>query len=150
MFVEPLGCWRDVRVSVQKTAIDWAHQVRALVDDPRYADVERITLVCDNLNTHDIGSLYEAFDPQEAARLAEKLEIVHTPKHGSWLNMAEVELSVLTRQAFAEPADSQEAVQARCAARASRRNASQTGIAWQFTTADARIKLEYLYPQIKK
>lgn len=150
MFVEPLGCWRDVRVSVQKTAIDWAHQVRALVDDPRYADVERITLVCDNLNTHDIGSLYEAFDPQEAARLAEKLEIVHTPKHGSWLNMAEVELSVLTRQAFAEPADSQEAVQARCAAWASRRNASQTGIAWQFTTADARIKLEYLYPKIKK
>jgi len=149
MFVEPLGCWRDVRVSERKTAIDWAHQVRALVDDRRYARAERITLVCDNLNTHDIGSLYEAFAAPEAARLVEKLQIVLTPKHGSWLNMAEPELSVLTRQAFAEPVDSLHAARARCAAWTAERNASQTGIRWQFTTENARVKLEHLYPKIE-
>jgi len=83
MFTEPLGGWRDVRVSDRRTAIDWAHQVKALVDDPRYADTRRITLVCDNLNTHRVASLYEAFDPEEALRIANKLELIHTPKHGS-------------------------------------------------------------------
>ncbi len=92
MFVEALGCWRDVRVTSRKTAVNWAHQIRDLVDDPRFANAELITLVCDNLNTHDLGSFYEAFDPTEAKRIADKLEIIHTPKHGSWLNIAESEL----------------------------------------------------------
>ncbi len=92
MFVEPLGCWRDVRVTPRRTMVDWAEQVRRLVDHPRYANADLITLVCDNLNTHDIGSLYEAFEPAEAMRLTRKLQIVFTPKHGSWLNMAEPEL----------------------------------------------------------
>src|SRR3546814_8328397 len=98
MFTEPLGCWRSVRVTPRRTAVDWAHQVRALVDDARYRDAEKITLVCDNLNTHRLASLYEAFAPAEALRLANKLDLVHTPKHGSWLNVAETELSVMTRQ----------------------------------------------------
>jgi hypothetical protein len=102
MFVEPLACWREVRVTARKTMVDWAEQVRWLVDHPRYVGVEVMTLVCDNLNTHDIGSLYEAFAPAEAMRIARKLQIVNTPKHGSWLNMAEPELSVLTRQALGD------------------------------------------------
>src|SRR3546814_8836267 len=89
MFTEPLGCWRSVRVTPRRTAVDWAHQVRALVDDARYRDAEKITLVCDNLNTHRLASLYEAFAPAEALRIANKLDLVHTPKHGSWLNVAE-------------------------------------------------------------
>ena len=105
MFVEPLAGWRSVRVSERKTAVDWAHQVRSLVDAPRYATAERITLVCDNLNTHGLASLYQAFAPAEALRLAKKLELVHTPKHGSWLNMAEPELSVLTRQCLSRRID---------------------------------------------
>ena len=98
MFVEPLGGWRDGRVTETKTAVDWAEQVRRLVDDPRYAQAGRITLICDNLNTHGLASLYKAFEPAKALRIARRLELVHTPKHGSWLNVAESELSVLTRQ----------------------------------------------------
>jgi len=85
VFVEPLAGWRSVRVTKTKTAVDWAHQVKSLVDDPRYAAAERITLVCDNLNTHNFGSLYQAFPAVEAARLMNRLELVYTPKHGSWL-----------------------------------------------------------------
>jgi hypothetical protein len=88
MFVEPLAGWRDVRLTGTKTAVDWAHQVRRLVDDPRYAGAERITLVCDNLITHSLTSLYKAFAPAEALRVARRLELIHTPKHGSWLNVA--------------------------------------------------------------
>ncbi len=149
MFVEPLGCWRDVRVTSRKTAVDWAHQVRNLVDDPRYREAERITLVCDNLNTHDIGSLYEAFPPEEAARVADKVELVFTPKHGSWLNVAEPELSVLRRQCLDGRIDSLEAVRDATKAWAEDRNRRQTGVNWQFTTADARIKLKHLYPKIE-
>jgi hypothetical protein len=98
MFVEPLGGRRDVAVTVTKTAVDWAERVRLLVDDPRSAQAERITRACDNLNTHGLASLYKAFEPAEALRIARKLELVHTPKHGSWLNVAESELSVLSRQ----------------------------------------------------
>ena len=98
MFAEPLGGWRDVRVSERRTAVDWARQVRALVDDPRYDEAERITLVCDQLNTHTLGSLYKAFVADEALRIANRIELIHTPKHGSWLNIAKCELSVLTRQ----------------------------------------------------
>ena len=93
MFVEPLIGWRSVRTTDRRTGVDWAHQVQQLVNDPHYAKVERITLVCDNLNTHNLGSLYEAFEPAEALRIARKIELVYTPKHGSWLNAAEPELS---------------------------------------------------------
>ena len=92
MFTEPLGGWRDVRVSERRTAVDWAQQARGLANDPRYVDAERITLVCDNLNTHTLASLYRAFAPAEAWRIANRIELIHTPKHGSWLNIAECEL----------------------------------------------------------
>jgi hypothetical protein len=149
MFVEPLGCWRDVRVTPRKTMVDWAEQVRQLLDHPRYAAAEVITLVCDNLNTHDIGSLYEAFEPAEAMRLTRKLQIVYTPKHGSWLNMAEPELSVLTRQSLADYLGSLGAVIGRAIPWATERNDKQVGIDWQLTTENARIKLKRLYPNIK-
>jgi len=149
MFVEPLGCWRDVRVTRRRTAVDWARQIRDLVDDPRYAEAEVITLVCDQLNTHDLGSLYAAFDPQEAKRIANKLEIVHTPKHGSWLNIAECELSVLTRQSLDDRVGSQGVVSRRVQPWAKSRNEEQVGVDWQFTTENARIKLRQLYPNIK-
>lgn len=102
MFVEPLAGWRTTPVSARRTAVDWAHRVRVVVDAPRYAEAELITLVSDQLNTHRLASLYEAFPPEEAMRLARKPELVHTPKHGSWLNMAEPELSVLSRQCLGQ------------------------------------------------
>jgi hypothetical protein len=148
MFVEPLGGWRDVPVTATKTAVDWAHQVRRLVDQPRYAQVERITLVCDNLNTHTLASLYQAFPPEEAARIADKLDLVHTPKHGSWLNVAESELSVLTRQSLDRRVATQAEVENESAAWFHDRNKRQVGVDWQFTTADARRKLKHLYPKI--
>lgn len=148
MFVEPLADWRSVRVSNTKKATDWAHQVQALVDDPRYAHADRITLVCDNLNTHNFASLYQAFDAAEAMRLVQKLELVHTPKHGSWLNVAESELSVLTRQCLGRRIASQDEVAAEAAAWNEDRNQRQIGVDWQFTTNDARIKLKRLYPKI--
>jgi len=149
MFVEPLGCWRDVRVTPRKTMVDWAEQIRRLVDHPRYADAKLVTLVCDNLNTHDIGSLYEAFEPAEAMRLTQKLQIVYTPKHGSWLNMAEPELSVLTRQSLGDYLGSQSAVIGHATAWATERNNKQVAIDWQLTTENARIKLKKLYPKVK-
>lgn len=148
MFVEPLGGWRSVPVTATKTAVDWAGHVRRLVDDPRYAQAERMTLVCDNLNTHTEASLYQAFAPEEALRIIRRLELVHTPKHGSWLNVAESELSVLTRQALGCRIANMDAVEREARAWADNRNARQTGVDWQFTTADARTKLKYLYPKI--
>jgi DDE superfamily endonuclease len=149
MFVEPLACWRDVQVTARKTMVEWAAQVRRLVEHPRYGKAEVITLVCDNLNTHDLGSLYEAFAPAEALRLARKLALVHTPKHGSWLNMAEPELAVLTRQALGDRLASQDAVAARALPWSAGRNTKQVGIDWQFRTEEARLKLKRLYPNIK-
>jgi len=149
MFVEPLGGWREVHVSKTKTALDWAGYVKWLVDHPRFADAKRITLVCDNLNTHTMGSLYAAFPAEEAYRLMSKLELVFTPKHGSWLNMAEPELSVMTRQCFSDRVGSQAEVKRRIAAWQADRNERQTGINWQFSTADARIKLKKLYPKVE-
>ncbi len=148
MFVEPLAGWRKVTVTAQRTAIDWAQQVRAIVDHPRYAQAERITLVCDNLNTHSLASLYQAFPPAEALRIAERIEIVHTPKHGSWLNIAESELSVLTRQCLNRRLPTQELIAHEASAWNTERNARQTGVDWQFRTADARIKLKRLYPKV--
>jgi hypothetical protein len=150
MFVEPLAGWRDVRVTDTKTAVDWADQVRRLVDDPRYAEAERITLVCDNPNTHTPASLYQAFEPAEALRIARKLELAHTPKHGSWLNVAEPELSVLSRQCLDRRIACRDEVASESEAWDERRNALQVGIEWQFTTEDARIKLKHLYPKIKE
>ena len=149
MFVDPLGCWREVRVTPRRTAVEWAEQIRALVDAPRYAEAERIVLVCDNLNTHDVGSLYTAFEPSEAKRIMDRLELVYTPKHGSWLNIAESELSVLTRQSLSERLGSEAAVAERAGPWAQERNRKQIGVDWQFTTQDARIKLKRLYPNIK-
>ena len=148
MFVEPLAGWRDVRVTATRTAPDWAHQVRRLVDDPRYAEAERITLVCDNLNTHDLASLYKAFDPAEALRLTRKLELVPTPKHGSWLNVAESELGVLSRQCLSRRLAVQDEVAGEAGAWGERRNAKQVGVEWHFTAEDARVKLKHLYPKI--
>jgi hypothetical protein len=150
MFVEPLGGWRKVPVTTTKTAVDWAHQVKQMVDDPRYALAERITLVCDNLNTHNLASLYQAFEPAEALRIVQKLELVHTPKHGSWLNVAESELSVLTRQCMDRRIAKLEEVGEEAQHWYERRNAKQVGVDWQFTTNDARIRLKRLYPKIKE
>ena len=149
MFVEPLSGWREVHVSKTKTSIDWAHYIQRLVDHPRYAQAKRITLVCDNLNTHNFGSLYQAFTAEEAYRLMSKLELVFTPKHGSWMNMAEPELSVLTRQCLSDRVGSQTEVEARINEWQSDHNTRQKGIDWRFTTADARIKLKRLYPKIE-
>jgi hypothetical protein len=149
MFVEPLGAWRAVRVSARKSILEWAEQVRALLEDERYADAERITLVCDNLNTHRLSSLYAAFAPGKALALANKLELVHTPVHGSWLNMAEPELSVLTRQCLARHIAKLDTLAHEAGQWARERNAKQVGIDWQFTTDDARIKLKHLYPKIE-
>jgi len=148
MFTEPLGGWRDVRVSDRRTAVDWAHQVKALVDDPRYADADRITLVCDQLNTHVPGSLYKTFPADEALRIANRIEWVHTPRHGSWLNIAECELSVLTRQCLGDRIADVAKVRQRVRPWSHKRNADQTGVDWQFTTDNARIKLKRLYPKV--
>lgn len=149
MFVEPLAGWRSVPVTETKTAADWARQVKGLLDQPRYRRAERVTLVCDNLNTHNLASLYQAFEPAEALRLIKKLEVVHTPKHGSWLNVAESELSVLTRQCLDRRIAKLNVVAEEARTWSHQRNARQTGVDWQFTTSNARIKLKYLYPQIK-
>jgi hypothetical protein len=148
MFVEPLAGWRSVRTTDRRTAIDWAHQVQQLVNDRRYAQAERITLVCDNLNTHTLASLYQAFEPAEALRLAQKLELVYTPKHGSWLNVAEPELSVLTRQCLNRRIATRKEIGEHARNWNRRRNRKQTGVDWHFTTTDARTKLKRLYPKI--
>ena len=142
---EPVRGWRQVRVSAQRTRIDWAHCVKALVDGP-YAAAEQIVLVLDQLNTHSPASLYEAFPPAEAKRLADKLEIHYTPKHGSWLNMAEIELSALQRQCLARRLGDRAMLEREVAAWVTARNDAATTIDWRFTTADARIKLKRLYP----
>jgi hypothetical protein len=144
---EPLAGKRYVRVRQQRTRIDFAHVIRELCD-VLHAKAQKIVLVMDQLNTHNIASLYEAFEPTEARRLAEKLEIHHTPKHGSWLNMAEIELSALSRQCMSDYFDSREQLSERIALWERSRNEKKTSIDWRFTTADARIKLKKLYPVI--
>ena len=145
LFCEPLRGWRSVRVTERRTKVDWAHAIRELVDG-HYPDAERIVLVMDNLNTHTPASLYEAFPPAEAKRLADKLEIQPTPKHGSWLNMAEIELSVLTRQCLDRRIADAAVLRAEVAAWEHTRNAAAGRVNWRFTTPDARIKLKHLYP----
>jgi hypothetical protein len=145
MVCEPLAGRRYVRVRSRRTAVDWAHVIKELVDE-RYPKAEKIVLVMDNLNTHSVASLYEAFPPTEARRLAKKLEIHYTPKHGSWLNMAELELSVLARQCLDDRMADQPTLARATAAWETRRNRHQRAINWRFTTKDARIKLKHLYP----
>lgn len=142
---EPLRGWRTVSVSAQRTRLDFAACVKDLVD-VHYPKAERIVLVLDQLNTHSPASLYAAFPATEAKRLADKLEIHHTPKHGSWLNMAELELSVLQRQCLRQRLPNPGAMAREVTAWAERRNTQIKQIDWHFTTADARVKLRRLYP----
>jgi hypothetical protein len=144
---EPLEGKRLVRVSKRRTKKDWASFMRELIDK-RYPDAEKLVLVMDNLNTHSPSSFYEVFPPQEARRLTEKLEIHYTPKHGSWLNMAEIELAVLARQCLTGRIPSFEQAQQRVAAWQQQRDHQRVTIDWRFTTADARIKLKHLYPSL--
>lgn len=146
MFTEPLVSWRKVNVRRTKTMLDWAEEVRELLDVD-YPTTRKVILVCDNLNTHKIASLYEAFPPEEARRLRERLEIHYTPKHGSWLNIAEIELSLLTRMALQRRIPDFEQLQSETQAWAVQRNAKIRSVDWQFTTDKARGKLKRLYPQ---
>ena len=148
MFTEPLGNWRKVNVRERKTSIDWAHEIKELFDHD-YPNARRVILICDNLNTHKIASLYEAFEPKEARRLAQRLEIHYTPKHGSWLNVAEIELSVFTQQCLQRRIPEISLLRNEAKAWYQKRNHKQKGIDWQFKTNDARIKLKRLYPQIQ-
>jgi len=148
MFVEPLRGWRRVEVTARRTRLDWAQQIKRLVDiDCKQAAT--ITLVMDNLNTHSPASLYEAFEPAEARRLIEKLDIVHTPKHGSWLNVAEVELAVMEKQSIGGRVPDTIALTRRAKSWEQNRNSAKVKVNWHFTTADARTKLRRLYPQIQ-
>ena len=142
--VEPLAGWRQVAATERRTRQDWAHQIKELLDG-RYAAAEKVVLVLDNLNTHTPGSLYETFGAAEARRLTEKLEIHHTPKHGSWLNMAEIEFSALARN-LSERIDSRERLHTVLQTWSAERNRRQVGADWQFRTEDARVKLKRLYP----
>jgi len=126
--------------------IDWAEEIKQLVDVD-YKDATKITLICDNLNTHKIASLYVAFSPEEALRIAKKLDIHYTPKHGSWLNIAEIELSVLTKQCLDRRIGDAQFHKTQVAAWCEQRNKNQNKVSWQFTTENARIKLKRLYPQ---
>jgi hypothetical protein len=146
--VEPLAGKRVIQASKQRTKKDWAYFMRDLIDG-YYPDAEKIVLVMDNLNTHSPSSFYEAFEPQQARRLTEKLEIHYTPKHGSWLNMAEIELSVLARQCLPGRIPTLEQAQHKIAAWQQQRDHAQATIDWRFTAADARIKLKHLYPTVK-
>jgi len=145
---EPLAGWRKVNVRKQRTKQDWAHEIKDLLDT-YYPEVEKVCLVCDNLNTHKLGSLYETFAPEEARRLARRLEIHYTPKHGSWLNIAEIELSALSKQGLSERIPGMATLSQMTTAWTMQRNERQKGVNWQFTTVDARIKLKRLYPQIQ-
>ena len=142
---EPLAGWRHAAATEGRKRGDWARFVAARLEG-RYAEVEKLVLVMDQLNTHSPASLYEAFPAEEAKRLADRLEIHHTPKHGSWLNMAEIELSVLARQCVDRRIDSRASLTQEVTAWETARNASQRGVDWRFTTEDARIKLKRLYP----
>lgn len=146
LFTEPLASWRYSEAKEQRTRIDWAESIKWLLDE-QYPDAEQVILVCDNLNTHNIASLYEAFPPAEALRLAKRLEIHHTPKHGSWLDIAEIELSALGNQCLSKRRISNvKELNEELSAWNTERNTAQRGVNWQFTTADARIKLKHLYP----
>jgi hypothetical protein len=148
MISEPLLGWRAVKVTERRTAKDFAEVVRWLAEEV-HPEAEKLVLVMDNLNTHKLASLYEAFPPEQARRIAERLEIHHTPKHGSWLNVAEIELSVLSRQCLNRRIESIDELREEAAAWEEARNEKQVEVRWRFTTADARVKLRRLYPVIQ-
>jgi len=148
MFFDPVRGWRRVSCRDSRMRVDWAEEVRRLLEED-YPDAEKVTLVCDNLNTHGIASLYEAFPAAVAHRLARRLEIHYTPRHGSWLNVAEIELSVLSRQCLEQRIGTAEELGAAIQAWQRERNAERCRVHWRFTTDNARIKLAHLYPQFK-
>jgi hypothetical protein len=145
LVAEPLAGWRHVTCSDRRTRIDWAHCIKDLVD-VHYPDAERIVLVQDNLNTHTPASLYAAFPPAEAKRLADKLELHYTPRHGSWLNMAEIELAMLAGQCLDRRLADRVTLEREVAAWQAARNRAGRGVNWRFTNEGARIKLKHLYP----
>jgi len=145
-FTEPLGGVRHVNVREHRTSLDWAEEIKYLVDIG-YPDTERIILVMDNLNTHEPASLYKAFPPTEARRITKRLEIHYTPKHGSWLDMAEIELNVMTRQCLSQRIEDINVLRAELQAWETKRNQNQAGIQWHFQTETAREKLISLYPK---
>lgn len=146
---EPLAGWRHIAVTEHRRRGDWARFIRSLLDG-RYAQAERVVLVMDQLNTHALASLYEAFPPEEAKRLAERIELHHTPKHGSWLNIAEIELSALGRQCLARRIAHQDTLRRKVEQWEQQRNATIIKVAWQFTTEQARVKLRSLYPSLHR
>ena len=146
LFTNALQGWRRVSVRQRRTAIDWAAEVKHLLEEV-YPDAERVTLVCDNLNTHKLTSLYKAFPAEAALRLSSRLELVHTPKHGSWLNIAEIELSVFSRQCLNRRIPDLETLRSEAEAWQAYRNKTANRVDWRFTTQDARIKLKRLYPK---
>jgi hypothetical protein len=146
MFYNPIAGWRRVGCRESRTAIDWAEELRRLLEED-YPEAECVTLVCDNLNTHHISSLYKAFDAEKAACLRKRLNLVHTPVNGSWLNIAEMELSVLSRQCLGKRRfETKAEMEKELLAWTTARNAAKAGTRWQFTTKDAQIKLRSLYP----
>lgn len=147
MFFEPLAGKRHVSVTERRTKVDWARQIKDLLD-MHYPKAKKVTLVMDNLNTHTGASLYEVFEPSEARRLLDRLQIHYTPKHGSWLNMAEIELSILSRQCLDRRIPDKESLIAEIGAWQQNRNNSKKQVDWRFTTSDARIKLKRLYPTL--
>ena len=148
MASEPLKGTRHIQITERKTKKDWAIFVKSIADN-YYKEAEKITLVMDNLNTHQPGSLYEVFEPKEASRICNRYNFIYTPKHGSWLNMAEIELNVLRRQCLSRRIDNIETVRRETKAWQEYRNNLNAKINWQFKTKDARIKLKRLYPSIE-
>ena len=148
MFFAPLLAWRHVEVTDRRTLKDFAHQMKYLVDDA-FPEAKKVIVVFDNLNTHVKHALYKAFEPEEARRILDRLEFHYTPKHGSWLNMAEIELSVLSSQCLDRRIPDKATLSGEVAAWESRRNEQCYSINWQFSTADARIKLRRLYPSFE-
>jgi hypothetical protein len=148
LFIAPLLGWRKVNVRDTKTRLDWAHEVRELLEVD-FPDVDCVRLVCDNLNTHNAASLYEAFEPEVARRLVRRLEFHYTPKHGSWLNVAESELSIMTRQCLGRRIPNSEFLREQVTHWYGDRNSHHKHVNWQFTTQDARVRLKRLYPQFQ-
>jgi hypothetical protein len=148
IFVEALAGWRRLSTRERRTSPDWAREIKVLLDED-YPEVEKVILVCDNLNTHCVAALYEAFPPEEARRLAQRLELHYTPRHGSWLNIAECELSAFSRQCLAQRVPDAATLARKAKTWEADRNRRQQGVNWRFTTANARIKLKRLYPEIQ-
>lgn len=148
VFTEPLGGVRHLSVREQRTAIDWAEEIKYL-SDISYPDAEKIILVLDNLNTHKISSLYKSFSPEEARRIAKRIEVHYTPKHGSWLNVAEIELNVMTRQCLRRRVNNIDNLRSELSSWENERNSNSAKINWQFTNKSARTKLISLYPKTK-